>query len=583
MSLLKTHAFATKHFLFILLFVLSAIFLFKGLDHTLLWQDEAHNAILSSHINQYGFPKVWDGKNLITGMNGLDFDEDFMLSWDGLFPYYFTAPFISILGKTTFAARLPFVLIALLSLWVVYNAILQISLRRDYALFTLFFMATAFIFLLHSRQSRYYSILPLCSSLSFLGLQQTKSKGGILLGAAGLILLYHSNMVSFLMVYLGLALFVLFIGKEKEKFKRLFWISFWCFIFTFPHFFYFQMWKRKDAMGLQEFDDFTFRLFGNIIILNKYYLPCLLLPLVFFLKRKILKFKNEIHNPLFSYSLILIVVSLILTPFFLRSNIRYLYHLLPFSSYLLAWACLNFVGKKRALMTLILLFTHLLDYSPVYTCVQICKYSKPYFSKAFQKDLSSLYSDLSIFDDEEGPPRRLIEQKVQPLGLVQRIIKGEYKSYWNETTQTYPDPLLELIAFLKEHRKKEEKIFLSVGQYPLLYYYPEAELAYSLSEAPESKKIREKLDVDQWNSDAIVWYIPRYFTQVQGPTLKEDQFLLKTIADGKDFLYYELKTPEIYWEGNWPEHVRLYRIKHASISWESLRSSRIYKVVPRND
>ena len=49
----------------IFLLLLCGVFYFTGLDNWHLWQDEANAALLSKNILSFGYPYVFDGRNVI--------------------------------------------------------------------------------------------------------------------------------------------------------------------------------------------------------------------------------------------------------------------------------------------------------------------------------------------------------------------------------------------------------------------------------------------------------------------------------------------------------------------------------------
>src|SRR5947207_2152399 len=116
----------------------AAVLLFWNLTDTYLWQDEANTAVLAVRLLEYGRPLAYDGRNLLSDDNFAAQDrqtidertkdpekavEDCIrrgaMTADRMWTYHPWGQFvlaglsIELLGRTTFAARLPFALAGL--------------------------------------------------------------------------------------------------------------------------------------------------------------------------------------------------------------------------------------------------------------------------------------------------------------------------------------------------------------------------------------------------------------------------------------------------------------------------------------
>jgi hypothetical protein len=182
------------------------------------------------------------------------------------------------------------------------------------------------------------------------------------------------------------------------------------------------------------------------------------------------------------------------------------------------------------------------------------------------------------FDDEEGPA---IYEAFEPLYVPtfgDRFWKGEYASLVHELFHPFPDGLGEVIAFLRAHRRTGERVYLSVGQYPLLFHAPEILLAYTIS-GPPLFEGRTEVEAGQWDVDRIDWFVPRFYRQMKGPHLTEDDFLQLARDRGWALERHELATPDLLWEGNWPYWFRFYRIKQGEFPLLNRRPTVVYRVV----
>lgn len=161
--------------------VLFSITLFKHLSYPLLWNDEGDTAMFATRVLEYGFPKVYDGKNVVyvhpvdikIGVNKFG-----MFVADPILIYYLAAPGAWLAEKAadvydkTLLFRLPFALAGLIGAFVM--AIAGAGLFEKGRPGRLLFIALFFLFAtlsvslaLHLREARYYSPLVLFSAILF--------------------------------------------------------------------------------------------------------------------------------------------------------------------------------------------------------------------------------------------------------------------------------------------------------------------------------------------------------------------------------------------------------------------------------
>src|SRR5260221_5169480 len=123
----------------------AAVLLFWNLTDTYLWQDEANTAVMAVRLLRYGRPLAYDGRNLLSDDNFAAQDrqtidartkdpgkavEDCIrrgtMTADGMWTYHPWGQFvlaglsIELLGQTTLAARLPFALAGLATVFATF-------------------------------------------------------------------------------------------------------------------------------------------------------------------------------------------------------------------------------------------------------------------------------------------------------------------------------------------------------------------------------------------------------------------------------------------------------------------------------
>ena len=133
MNLVKHSFFHHFPLLFLTAYAIPMIFL--GLGDNVLQIDEGMDTFITTTILKFGFPMHSDGLN--SSMLYADI-------YDGLFvyrtwvPYYAQALSISLLGQTTFAARLPFALIGVFAVIFFYRFALKFTGRQYIAFLAAF-------------------------------------------------------------------------------------------------------------------------------------------------------------------------------------------------------------------------------------------------------------------------------------------------------------------------------------------------------------------------------------------------------------------------------------------------------------
>lgn len=191
------------------------------LDAYALWDDEANTAILATNLWNQGDVSAFDGRNLVAFREGFELVG---LKNRVLPPgqYVFAAPFMGLLGHTTFAARLPFALAAWaglcgLALWVrrrESNGAMRLAML-------LLLLGNVSIFL-YGRQARYYGLtFTLTVAVVWLYLHRTESRWNRpLLALAGVGLL-SSQYINYGATMVCLALdWVLFERRHKRDSPR---------------------------------------------------------------------------------------------------------------------------------------------------------------------------------------------------------------------------------------------------------------------------------------------------------------------------------------------------------------------------
>lgn len=157
-----------------------------------LWQDEAETALLGRNTLRFGVPRVWDGENLVAQYYSLDFNRQ-LLHQKPWLPFYLVAASFAGLGESTLAARLPFALCGLLTLFLTWRLARRLTGDPATALIAALLLSLSLPFLLYSRQCRWYALSMALTVLLFEAEDRLAEPRGWILFGTALAGLFHTN------------------------------------------------------------------------------------------------------------------------------------------------------------------------------------------------------------------------------------------------------------------------------------------------------------------------------------------------------------------------------------------------------
>ena len=183
----------------IIILALGAFLLLYHLDHRPFWQDEAETAVLAKRVLTYGVPRAYDGVNLVSQEAGREFGPHYLWRWSPWLQIYVAAGAFRLGGLTTYAGRLPFALLGLGCIFLVYLVVRHNFRDPAWALMAAALLTCSVPFLLYARQCRYYSLgafFSLVSLYAFREKWQSKTFPALLL-CLSLGLLFYANYLLF--------------------------------------------------------------------------------------------------------------------------------------------------------------------------------------------------------------------------------------------------------------------------------------------------------------------------------------------------------------------------------------------------
>lgn len=497
----------------IILVLLGCLLLFPKLDDAYLWLDEAETAMLGKNILTYGYPSMYDGRNLMNYYPPLH-NEDYVevvLPW---LPYYISAASFYFLGANTFAARLPFAVCGLLVIGLfplVVRQLTQDGWTRSIAPWLLLLNVPL---LLYFRQCRYYGLIILFTLLiiwSYMHLADGR-KWAVWPLTAAAVGLFHSHYVVCAGTLAGLGMHWLTVYFYRISWKQIVVMGGLFALLTLPWVWYAQFWThgyvwfsiRKvfiftgtlvselsgnfsaplliSLLGWYLFDE-TRRFWRYLSLITGIFCAAAVLniPLAPYLTAlcaltAIVKGGLSIrcHSEQTGIHLVwMIPAGLILTlAFFSPSNeIRYLVGVAPLVLIVTALAfsqLRRFAPKTSTVVLLLLVFTNLFSAAPA-LAFRTLSISALDFG-AFMTD-SSWSNQVGLkkwLPPEEDWFHRMavIDQKILQLGVVQSY----QVDYLYELTHRYDGPTEGIVDYLNRYGHPDETILTDYGSIPLMFY-----------------------------------------------------------------------------------------------------------------
>jgi len=201
------------------IFCVGIFLFFTNLGNIYLWQDEAQTALISQTILQDGIPRGYDGKNFFSQELGAEYGENYLFKWHTWLPFYIVAAFLKIFGNNTLAARLPFALFGLGSVFFLYYLTKSLFKDNRTAYMAALVLLFSIPFLVLSRQCRYYSMTAFFSLMTMYGYQEIlkKEKKGPIVYFVGASFLFHTQYIYVATLLAALGLHLLIFHRNKWR------------------------------------------------------------------------------------------------------------------------------------------------------------------------------------------------------------------------------------------------------------------------------------------------------------------------------------------------------------------------------
>jgi hypothetical protein len=222
-----------------------------------LWQDEAETAIVARHLLAYNLPLSSDGFDWVqqTGQSFAEFTSDYVWIYHSWLQYALTAAAFALFGPTTLAARLPFVLVALVTLVFFYRFVERWMRDRRTAQVATVLLLFCIPFLLLMRQDRYYALAAFFTLLTLdaylrLRTDQAWALPYFVLSAA---LLYHSHYGAFFPTLLALGVHWFLSRPDLKALRRFLLAALLTAILVLPWAAFMRVWNRGQPFRPDRF------------------------------------------------------------------------------------------------------------------------------------------------------------------------------------------------------------------------------------------------------------------------------------------------------------------------------------------
>src|SRR3989338_2055816 len=295
----------------------------RNLSEPYLWQDEAESAIYAFQILDQGYhhsefrgETLYENKLIFLSDGGkyqyqsTNFFGSRYEKNKGWLPYYLMALSFKVLGASNFSARLPSVLISVLTIILVFfltKEFFSIGLSLSAA----FLYAINYAAIYYERQARYYSLeifLVIINLYLFYLFLKTKKDKFLFLTSVGLILLFYTHIVIFLTLVAFLAGYYFCENRNFLIFKnKIFWLSAAVFlVLTIPWLY----WVKFSQVSSYAFSRFRY----NLLMLFFISLNLLILAAIKFLYQYLTKkkFKLNLQKEKFFYLIFFLVLSTVM-------------------------------------------------------------------------------------------------------------------------------------------------------------------------------------------------------------------------------------------------------------------------------
>jgi len=425
----------------IIILALGAFLLLFGLSDRPFWQDEAETAGLAKNVLKYGVPRAYDGVNIISQEQGREYDGNFLWRWSPWMQIYVAAGGFRLFGLTTFAGRLPFALMGLACIFLVYRLVRHNFGDRNWALCAAALLTCSVPFLLYARQCRYYSLGALFTLISLYNFEedwQSKFSPALLL-CLSIGFLFYTNYLLFFSYVMPAFLIGIWLYPREFPLKRTAIIALSTLIIIVPGLLLFRIQEQSQIVNLIVIPNNLENYFRDLF---QFMIPLPIAAYLLWRWRRVFWTRagipGEPGEKFILFLGLIIVGNIMFLSLAPQCEHRYLVHLYPVCAIILGWVVLRawrYYKISGVLLAILLLFTNWLYLVPM-DWLQIA--NRPNYSN-----------------------HQMLSYPNLPLKL-----------YLAELFSPYPDVNRNFIRFFQAQARPGDLILTTYGDLPLQFYTP---------------------------------------------------------------------------------------------------------------
>ncbi|MGQ9492155.1 MAG: ArnT family glycosyltransferase [Anaerolineae bacterium] len=422
-----------------------------------LWQDEAETAIVARHLLSYGLPLASDGKDWVQQADEpfVEFRDNYVWIFHSWLQYAATALSFALLGPTTFAARLPFVLVGLATYVFFYSFVVRWLKDRRTAQIATVLLLFCVPFILHLRQCRYYALVAFATLVildAYLHMRAEK-RWAVPYFILAAVLLYHSHYGAFFPTVAALSIHLFLSRAKRQVLYRFLFALGLIMVLVLPWAYFMRVWNRGQ---LFLWDRFLAQLGQYLLFITVWVFPLILVPVLFFAWTRRARNTGFTLNPtqatfsevagsvIFFNVLFLSIFAAYEWVYF-----RYVLHLVPLLLVLLAILVVLTMERWLVLSTVMLVMLL------VSNALHILPYKLPGVK---QINWQSLWPGSGAF------------AALQRVWVVANHFRSDVLMYAQQLTHTYEGPIEGLVHYLSEHALPGETVVVNDEELPLMFY-----------------------------------------------------------------------------------------------------------------
>lgn len=224
-----------KYFQLSLIFIfIYTILIIFGMQKHPLWGDEADTAWFGKSVIKHGIPYGWDGVNIMGYRNGKLLDSNLINNTSPWLQYYIEAISLKIFGFSTISARIPFVIISIISIFLIYYLCYKLFSNHRISFLSVMLSSLSVAYILYSYQARYNPLTSFFSLLLIIGFLNLINNKSVKLFIISGVFLFYSHHLIFAAFFSAIILSAFIIYRNLLLIKKLFVSGIIIALFTLP-------------------------------------------------------------------------------------------------------------------------------------------------------------------------------------------------------------------------------------------------------------------------------------------------------------------------------------------------------------